>query len=33
MSSVQVSETFLGMAVVGMGESLEEAARMVPAAR
>jgi len=33
MSSVRVSETFLGMAVVGMGESLEEAARMVPAAR
>jgi cation:H+ antiporter len=33
ISSVRVSETFLGMAVVGMGESLEEAARMVPAAR
>jgi cation:H+ antiporter len=33
MSSVRISETFLGMAVVGMGESLEEAARMVPAAR
>jgi cation:H+ antiporter len=33
MSTVKLSETFLGMAVVGMGESLEEAARMVPAAR
>jgi cation:H+ antiporter len=33
MSSLGFSETFLGMAVVGMGESLEEAARMVPAAR
>jgi cation:H+ antiporter len=33
MSTVKLSETFLGMAVVGMGESLEEAARMVAAAR
>jgi cation:H+ antiporter len=33
ISSFRVSETFLGMAVVGMGESLEETARMVPAAR
>jgi cation:H+ antiporter len=33
MSTVKLSETFLGMAVVGMGESLEEAARMVSAAR
>ena len=33
MSSLRLSETFLGMAVVGMGESLEETARMVPAAR
>lgn len=33
MSSVRVSETFLGMVVLGIGESLEEAARMVPAAR
>jgi cation:H+ antiporter len=33
MSTVKLTETFLGMAVVGMGESLEEAARMVPAAR
>ncbi len=30
---LRLSETFLGMAVVGMGESLEETARMVPAAR
>jgi cation:H+ antiporter len=31
--SVRLSETFLGMAVVGMGESLEETARMVTPAR
>jgi cation:H+ antiporter len=31
--SVMLSETFLGMAVVGMGESLEETARMVTPAR
>jgi len=30
---LRLSETFLGMAVIGMGESLEETARMVPAAR
>jgi cation:H+ antiporter len=33
LSSVRLSETFLGMAVVGMGESLEETARMVAPAR
>jgi hypothetical protein len=33
MSSLRLSETFLGMAVVGVGESVEETARMVPAAR
>jgi cation:H+ antiporter len=33
LTSVMLSETFLGMAVVGMGESLEEAARMVTPAR
>lgn len=33
VNAVRLSETFLGMAVVGMGESLEETARMVPAAR
>jgi cation:H+ antiporter len=33
MGSARVSETFLGMAVVGMGESLEEAARIMPPAR
>jgi cation:H+ antiporter len=31
--SVKLSETFLGMAVIGMGESLEETARMVTPAR
>jgi Ca2+/Na+ antiporter len=31
--SVRLSDTFLGMAVVGMGESLEETARMVTPAR
>jgi cation:H+ antiporter len=31
--SARLSETFLGMAVVGMGESLEETARMVTPAR
>jgi cation:H+ antiporter len=33
VNAARLSETFLGMAVVGMGESLEETARMVPAAR
>jgi cation:H+ antiporter len=33
LSSVAVSETFLGMAVIGLGESLEETARMVTPAR
>jgi cation:H+ antiporter len=33
LSTVRVSETFLGMAVIGMGESLEETARMVVPAR
>jgi cation:H+ antiporter len=33
LGAVQLSETFLGMAVVGMGESLEETARMVAPAR
>jgi cation:H+ antiporter len=33
LASVRLSETFLGMAVVGTGESLEEAARMVTPAR
>ena len=33
LASVRVSETFLGMAVVGLGESLEETARMVTPAR
>jgi cation:H+ antiporter len=33
VASVRLSETFLGMAVVGMGESLEETARMVTPAR
>jgi len=33
VASLRLSETFLGMAVVGMGESLEEAARMVTPAR
>lgn len=33
LTSVRLSETFLGMAVVGMGESLEETARMVTPAR
>lgn len=33
LASVRLSETFLGMAVVGMGESLEETARMVTPAR
>ena len=33
LSAVRLSETFLGMAVVGMGESLEETARMVAPAR
>jgi cation:H+ antiporter len=33
LTSVRVSETFLGMAVVGLGESLEETARMVTPAR
>jgi cation:H+ antiporter len=32
INSLRLSETFFGMAVVGMGESLEETARMVPAA-
>lgn len=33
LSAVRLSETFLGMVVVGMGESLEETARMVAPAR
>ena len=33
ISSLKLSETFLGMVVVGMAESLEETARMVPPAR
>lgn len=33
LSAVRLSETFLGMAVIGMGESLEETARMVTPAR
>jgi cation:H+ antiporter len=33
LASTTLSETFLGMAVVGMGESLEETARMVVPAR
>ena len=33
LTSVRLSETFLGMAVVGLGESLEETARMVTPAR
>jgi cation:H+ antiporter len=33
LSSIAVSETFLGMAVIGLGESLEETARMVAPAR
>jgi cation:H+ antiporter len=33
LASVRLSETFLGMAVVGMGESLEETARTVTPAR
>jgi cation:H+ antiporter len=33
VSTAQLSETFLGMVVVGMGESLEETARMVTPAR
>ena len=33
LTTVRLSETFLGMAVVGMAESLEEAARMVTPAR
>lgn len=33
LASARLSETFLGMAVVGMGESLEETARMVTPAR
>jgi cation:H+ antiporter len=33
LASVLLSETFLGMAVVGIGESLEEMARMVTPAR
>src|SRR5215475_6188739 len=33
LASVRLSETFLGMAVVGMGESLEETARMLTPAR
>jgi cation:H+ antiporter len=33
LSAVRLSETFLGMTVVGMGESLEETARMVVPAR
>jgi cation:H+ antiporter len=33
VGSARLSETFLGMAVVGMGESLEETARMVTPAR
>jgi cation:H+ antiporter len=33
LESVMLSETFLGMMVVGMGESLEETARMVTPAR
>lgn len=33
LGAVKLSETFLGMVVVGMGESLEETARMVTPAR
>src|SRR6059036_3852933 len=33
LASVRLSEAFLGMAVVGMGESLEETARMVTPVR
>lgn len=33
ITSLRLSETFLGMIIVGMGESLEEAARMVTPAR
>jgi cation:H+ antiporter len=33
LSAVRLSETFLGMAVIGIGESLEETARMVAPAR
>jgi len=33
LSVARISETFLGMAVIGMGESLEETARMVMPAR
>jgi cation:H+ antiporter len=33
LNAVRLSETFLGMVVVGMGESVEEAARMVAPAR
>jgi cation:H+ antiporter len=33
LSAVRLSEMFLGMAVIGMGESLEETARMVAPAR
>jgi cation:H+ antiporter len=33
LSAVGLSETFLGMAVIGMGESLEETARIVAPAR
>jgi cation:H+ antiporter len=33
LASVMLSETFLGMAVVGIGESIEEMARMVTPAR
>lgn len=33
LSAARLTETFLGMAVVGMGESLEETARMVAPAR
>jgi len=33
LTSVRLSETFLGMVVIGLGESLEETARMVAPAR
>lgn len=33
LSAVRLSETFLGMVVIGMGESVEETARMVAPAR
>jgi cation:H+ antiporter len=33
LASVRVSETFLGMVVIGLGESVEETARMVAPAR